>query len=267
MSPETFASVVNLYLPEPHASLLKGIILGIPFHSQKEFYTELKIIGIVHIVVLSGTNISILASMVTQLTLFLGRKLSSLITIILICFFVGFVGVQAPTLRAAIMSSLTLVSVISGRKSMPLYTLFLTALISLLLRPNWLHSVSFQLSYASTLGLILFGKGSGEKTKDTSPGIIDYVKTDLRTSMSAQIFSLPIIYTTFHQISLISPLANVLVSWLIVPVMVFGILTVLLGKIHFLLGLLPSYIVYILLSYIIAVTNILSHLSFASLKF
>ena len=158
MTPKIFTTVINHYLPEPHASLLNGILFGINLKTTKEFYEQLKIVGLLHLVVLSGINITLLASIVNQTTQFFSKKVSILITILTIIFFVLFVGIQAPILRAAFMGILTFVAYYTGRKNYSLYTLFLSFIFSLLLFPKWLKTISFQLSYAATLGIILFGE-------------------------------------------------------------------------------------------------------------
>lgn len=255
-SPHTFANVINSYLPEPHASLLNGIILGVNLKTTKLFYQQLKEAGLLHLVVLSGMNISLLAGFIALSTLWLGRKISALLTILFIIFFVVFVGAQAPIIRAAIMAILTLVAILYGRKNIALYSLFLSGFLIALFQPSWLRTISFQLSFAATLGLILFGRGTllGTATKFSNQFIykfINYLREEFRISLAAQIFTAPIIFIYFHQISLVSPLTNVLVSWTVAPLMIFGFLTVFLGLIFYPLGIIPSYICYGILSYII----------------
>jgi hypothetical protein len=46
-----FTSVINSYLPEPHASLLNGILFGVSLKASKTFFEQLKIVGLLHIVV------------------------------------------------------------------------------------------------------------------------------------------------------------------------------------------------------------------------
>lgn len=265
--PKIFTSVINTYLPEPHASLLNGILFGINIHTSSNFYEQLKIVGLLHIVVLSGTNITLLANIIGSITSFAGKRVSVLITILSIILFIFFVGPQAPIVRAGIMGILTLVAILYGRKSTAFYSLFLSAFIIALIKPQWFSSISFQLSYGASLGLILFGKSSESESKTMKDKVINYICKDLRTSFSAQVFTAPIIFIYFKQVSFISLISNLLVSWLIAPLMVLGFLTSVLGKIHYLLGLLPAYLCYGLLSYMIAVIEILAKIPFAYVKF
>ena len=147
LTPSIFTSVINSYLPEPHSSLLNGIIFGVNLKTTKEFYQQLKVVGLLHLVVLSGINITLLSSLISSSTKFLSKQLSTLITILAIISFVVFVGPQAPIIRAAFMGLLTHVAIITGRKNYTLYALFLSLIFVLIFWPDLLKTVSLQLSY------------------------------------------------------------------------------------------------------------------------
>jgi len=268
--PSIFTQVINNYLPEPHASLLNGILFGISLKTTKLFYHQLKITGLLHIVVLSGTNLTLLSSIVSQITLFLGKRLSALITILTIIFFILFVGIQAPIIRAGVMSILTLVAILTGRKAYALWFLFLSLLPLSLLHfffPKKITLLSSLLSYGATLGIILFGQPKEVKPKNQWEKLNLAIKKELKPSLAAQLFTAPIIFIYFKQISLIAPLSNLLVAPLIAPLMIFGFLTAILGKINYFLGLIPAYICYGILTYMIWVIELLSKLPFAFVQF
>ena len=257
LTPSIFTSVINSYLPEPHSSLLNGIIFGVNLKTTKEFYQQLKVVGLLHLVVLSGINITLLSSLISSSTKFLSKQLSTLITILAIISFVIFVGPKAPIIRAAIMGLLTHVAIITGRKNYTLYALFLSLIFILIFWPNWLKTISLQLSYGATLGIILFGQGKNN----------DWIIKNLRLTLAAQVFTVPIIFLYFKQISIISPLANLLVVETIPPLMVFGFLTAILGKINYFLGIIPAYICYGILSYLIWVIETLAKIPYVFLQF
>ncbi len=257
-NPSIFTPVINSYLPEPHASLLNGIIFGIPLKTNPLFNQKLKMVGLLHLVVLSGMNITMLAAIIGSLTKFLPKKMSLCVTIACIILFVLFVGVQAPVLRAAIMGIIGLLAIIYGRRNTALYSLFLSFVFFLIFWPGSITTISFQLSFGATLGIILFGN---PKPK-SSP-----VWQELKPSLAAQLFTTPIIFGYFQQISFIAPVANLLSAFIIAPIMVFGFLTALLGKIHFLLGAIPAAICYVLLSYLVLIIDVLSKIPFAYVKF
>ncbi len=255
--PSIFTNIINSYLPEPHASLLNGILFGVNLKAGKVFYNQLKIVGLLHLVVLSGINITMLGSITASLTQSFSKRASILITILTIILFILFVGFQASIIRAGFMGMLTLVAILYGRKNLAVYSLFLSLIFIAVFWPKWLTTVSLQLSYGATLGIILFAQSSSRSE----------LWRELKTSLAAQIFTVPIIFIYFKQISLIAPLSNLLVAFTIYPLMIFGFLTAILGKIHYLLGLIPSLICYGLLQYMVFVIEMLSKLPFVYFNF
>ena len=264
---ELFTDLINSYLHEPYASLLNGILLGRPLFVTNSFYTKLKIVGLIHIVVLSGMNITMLSAIVMNLIVkFVGRKLSIVITVAFIFAFIIFVGIEPPVVRAAVMGILTLIGLMFGRKTLALYTLFISSVLMIIVWPEWLSSISFQLSFAATLGIILFGNMNEDKIEGTHE-ILKYIQEELRISIAAQIFTLPIIFYYFRQISFVSPVANILVSWTIAPIMILGMATIFLGLINWQLGFILSWICYGLIHIIITVVEILAKIPYASIQF
>lgn len=267
-SVDIFTSVINSYLPEPNASLVNGIIFGVPLKTSKEFYNSLKVVGLLHIVVLSGMNINLIAAVIAKLTSFLSKQASTLITILFIIFFINFVTPQAPIVRAGIMSILTLVAIIYGKQALALYSLLISCIFILFFFPEWISTKSFQLSVGASLGLILFSpKKINTSEQNKREKIKSYFSLEFKTSLAAQIFTAPLIFIYFKQISLISPFSNILVSWTIAPIMIFGSLAALLGKINYYLGILPAYAAYGLSDYVIWVVGAMSKIPFASLNF
>jgi competence protein ComEC len=269
MMPDTtvITSLYHAYLPEPHASFLSGILLGEKLEVSKHFVHAVKITGLLHIVVLSGMNITLLGALISMFTKRLGRKLSAGITIVGICLFVWFVGADPPVTRAAVMGVLALIAIVFERKTLALYILFMSAGIIALVRPEWLTSVSFQLSFGATLGIMLFGNVPQRDIKGSLSRLVYYLEQELRPSLAAQLFTGPIIFWYFKEVSVIAPVSNLAVSFVIAPLMIFGMLTALLGKIHFAAGLLPAYICYGILHYIILTIEFLSRLPYIFFAF
>lgn len=258
MNPSIFTSVINSYLPEPHAALLNGIIFGIPLKTNPLFNQKVKVVGLLHLVVLSGMNITMLAAIIGSLTKFLPKKMSLFLTILSIILFVLFVGVQAPILRAAIMGILSLMAIVYGRKNTALYSLFLSVLFFIIFWPKSITTISFYLSFGATLGIILFGNANSK----SSP-----IWKELKPSLAAQLFTTPIIFGYFRQVSFIAPISNLLTAFIIAPLMFFGLLTAVLGKINYFLGIIPATICYILLNYLVSMIDLLARIPFAFVQF
>jgi len=267
INPTLFTSLINMYLPEPHASLLNGIIFGIPIRTAKSFYTQLKTVGLLHIVVLSGMNISILANLVGIATQSFGKKISVCIAIVTIILFICFVGPQPPIIRAGCMGILSYIAILSGRQYVALFGLFLSSVFIAIFYPQWITSLSFQLSAGATLGIILFGQTKEQKCQTKTKQIIFGLYKEMRSSFAAQILTAPLIFITFKQVSFISIVSNLFVSWTIIPLMIFGFLTSVLGTINFYLGIPIAYLCYGLLSYFIFIVDTLSKIPFAFVQF
>ncbi len=255
------ANVISRFLPEPHASMLNGIVWGIPLTSHPHLVNELKQAGIIHIAVLSGANITLLVEIVHLFTARISRNISILISAVLIIIFTFFVGLQAPIMRASISSILTYVAIINGRRSSALYILFLSAFISCLLFPAWITSISFQLSYAACLGLIFFTYKSPFKNS-----LATYCYEEFFCSLSAQVFTIPVIYFYFHQISIVAPLTNLLISWTIGPLMFVGFIITFLGAISPLLVFPFTITAYMLLSWILFVVHLVTQIPFSYIQ-
>ena len=129
--------------------------------------------------------------------------------------------------------------------------------------PQWVSKLSFQLSYAATLGIILFAKKEIIRPHSLHGKISQAIRQDLRISLSAQVFTAPLIFFHFKEISLIAPVSNLLVSFMVAPIMFIGLLTVIFGKISYVLGVVPSYLAYGMLKYMMIVIELLSRLPFA----
>lgn len=266
--PNPFIGVVNSLLPEPHASLLNGILFGTRASMQKEFYQALITTGLLHIIALSGMNISIMTALVAQSTVSLGRKFSIVLTIGLIISFVLFVGPSPSIVRAAIMGSLSLLAIYFGRQNWGLLSLFLASGIMLLYNFSLIQNISFQLSFLATLGIILANRKADCQNK---PGMLNQFKSlfinNLQITLSAQIFTLPIILYNFHRVSLIAPVANILTEWVIQPLMVLGFLISIIGWIWQPFGYPLAWIAWVPLTYFITVVDTLSKIPGASMRF
>lgn len=263
-----FIAVINSLLPEPQASLLNGILFGVKASMPQKFYNALITTGTLHIIALSGMNISILAALTAKTTLFLGRKASSIFTICLIVLFTIFVGASPSIVRAAIMGCLTLLAVYFGRHHLAVLSLFFASGIMLLFNFSLIKNISFQLSFLATLGVILATKKSEcYKWKSRVDQLKFTLSENLKFTLSAQVFTLPVILYNFHRLSFIAPLANLLIEWAIQPIMVLGLITAFIGWIWLPLGFVLAWITWVPLTYLIMVIEWLAKVPGASIKF
>ncbi|HET7091662.1 MAG TPA: ComEC/Rec2 family competence protein, partial [Anaerolineae bacterium] len=150
---ETIATI----LPEPQAALLTGILLGDESGIPQDVKDDFRATGTSHIIAISGYNFAVLLALasVPAVRLF-GRRRAFPILLLLIVAYTAFVGASASVVRAAIMGGLVLWATYLGRQATALNSLFIAAILMTLLDPFTLGDVGFQLSFAATLGLVLY---------------------------------------------------------------------------------------------------------------
>jgi competence protein ComEC len=239
-------------LPEPYSSLVAGIVLGSK-NMPSEFWEKLKLTGTAHIVVASGTNITLLTSfLISSLTLFIKRKNAVFITgagIILYLFLSGF---DAPLVRASIMAGIVFLAQIKGKVIETFKVLIITAILMLIIMPEWITDLGFLLSFVASGSIIVFGKRL-EKYVSRFPNVF---KESLVTTISAQIGVLPILYLTFGQFNIASFIINPLVLWITPHVMVLGALGGIIGLIVPIFGKFILFVLFPLLYYFVQVIEI-----------
>ncbi len=257
-----FSRQTNQLLPEPQASLLNGILWGEQKQMPKDFYEALRRTGTLHVIALSGMNITILVNLLGKMSLFLGRKPSILISLFSVIIFIWFVGAPVSAVRAGIMGGLSLLAVYFGRKDWALLSLILAAGIMLIFNPGWLTNIGFQLSFLATLGIILLGSSGGR-----GAGFLFSVKENLRTTLAAQVFTLPIILYNFKQISLVAPLTNVAVLWVVQYVMVLGFVLSLMAVVFLPLAYPLAWIIWVPLTFFIKIVELTAEIPLAAINF
>lgn len=262
-----FVPIIAQVLPEPQAGLLSGILFGVRASIPPDLYQALITTGTIHIVALSGQNISILVRIISEATLFGGRRFSLIMTFLTILAFLSIVGLEPTIIRAAIMGTLTLLAVYFGRRDWSLLSLILAASIMLIVNPEWIDDLSFQLSFMATLGIILLASKIEPKAAGLINEIIRETKINLKTTLAAQIFTLPLIFIYFKRISLIAPLTNILIGWTISPIMILGLVTVFLSLIIFPLAVLCAWSAWALLTYLIFIVKVTALIPLAAISF
>lgn len=212
--------IIKKLYPEPQASLLSGILIGTKAQMPGSLYSALQKTGTLHMIALSGQNISLVISLIAFLLQGLGKRLSSLITIIIIIIFILFVGPSASAIRSGLMGGFVMVSIIFGRQYLAVLGLVISGLLMFVISPEVLFDIGFQLSFAATLGILLLGS-SRWVTRARGWRAAGPIWTDLQITLAAQIFTLPIILYNFGNLSIVAPLSNVLILWTI-PILMYG---------------------------------------------
>lgn len=236
-----FIEKVSKVVPEPNASLVNGLIFGAKQSLGEDILNTMKNVGIIHIVAISGYNVTIIAVTVLFVTSKFGRRnLGLAISALFIMLFALMVGFGSTVIRASIMAVIAILAKYLGRPTDALRTLSLAGLLMLLWNPLILKGdPSFQLSFMATLGLILY-----------SPIVKDFLfsswlkiipdKLELHEIISStfavQIFLLPMLLRMSGIFSLVSFILNILILPIVPWAMLFGFITGVSGGISLILS-------------------------------
>lgn len=267
---DRFKVALDKILPEPHSSLAAGILLGVKSDMPDDLMQNLQKTGLTHIIALSGFNVTILMAVFAgSLTIYLGRRYTFILGVLLVSVFVLMTGASASVVRAAIFSVLILFGKTIGRRADQLNLILLTGLVMVVINPYLLpFDLGFQLSFLAFIGLIYFAplfQNLFQKPKFNF--MPKQLGQPLAETLGAQMAVFPLIIVKFGIVSIISPLANLLVVWIVPWIMLLTFLTGLISIVATPLGRLFIILLWPCLEYILRVINFLANLPFSSIKF
>jgi len=268
---ESAGVVIAALYPMPEAPLLTGILLGDDSGLPESVEEAFRASGTSHIIAISGFNMAVLAGLFSSL---FGRLLrqgwATLGAIFTLVLYTLFVGANPAVVRAMIMSSLALVAVEIGRPAGGLNSLLLAAGGMCLGNPGLLWDVSFQLSCAATLGLILYagplqGAAARLLERKLAPERARFIAKPLGEyllfTFAAQATTLPIIAYHFQRLSVGAFLANPLILPPQPLVMSLGGLSVIGGLLWLPLGQVLSWVAWPFLAYSVRIAEIFGGLA------
>ncbi len=256
-------SIRQIYLP-PESLVLEGTILGDSSALTDELKNQLNITGLRHIIAVSGTHVVILSMILMYLFLMLGfwRGQAFYGAVSFIWLYILLTGLPASGIRAGIMATLFLLAEKLGREGHRERIIVLAGAVMLIFNPLLLrYDIGFQLSFLAVLGLIYldsfiksyilkFTKIENEKLKNLV-GMIS-------ATLSAQIFTIPIMLYNFGNVSLIAPITNILILPIVEPLMILGFVSSFIGIFSSSLAMIFSVPCYFLLYYFIKILEIFS---------
>lgn len=261
-----FVDNLNRTLGEPHSALAAGLLVGEKSALGKDLLADFRTVGLIHIVVLSGFNITVVADAMRRLLSRLPRVYGIVIGAIGIILFGILVGGGATVVRSCFMASVALIGRLIRRDYDVTRALIFAGLLMLMQNPLiLLHDPSFQLSFLATLGLILLA----------TP--LEYFfwfipeKFGMRGIFSAtfatQIFVSPFILYMMGQISIIGIVANILVLPFIPVTMLAVFLTGSFGFVFYPISQFFGWISHLFLTYELYIVEHFARIPFAALSF
>lgn len=206
------------WLPADEAALDAGIVLGGTEGMSSQLKLAFRRTGLSHIVAASGYNVTVVAGWTMLLfTRWFHRRLAIILGIVSIILYVMLAGATAAVIRAGIMASSAWIGQLWGREADGLWLLGVTVWTMLMINPAYAADIGFQLSMAATAGIMWF-RPSG----------------NLWTALAAQLSTIPLILHHFGNLSVIAPIANLLLLELVPPIMQFGAIGLVVGPVNWL---------------------------------
>jgi competence protein ComEC len=250
-------AISERFQPEP-ASLIMAVTTGHRGGMSYELKEAFRASGVAHLLSISGTHFGLMflllfgafrtalkylpMRILERLTIYLTpSQAAALFCVPFLLLYLGISGTRVPTVRSFIMISLFLFGLLVGRKGRWLNFLVLAALVLVVLDPEVLKSLSFQLSFLAVLFIGFFLGAKPLKTEEDDFGdeaprrsaLMRYPLTSVGITVAATLGVEPIVAYFFHYSSIISPVANLIVTPLVcmvlVPLSVAGSFTYLLS--------------------------------------
>lgn len=257
----TFERQIQKTIPEPHASLLSGLLTGSRRGLPEELLVDFNRTGLSHIIAISGQNITIVISCIGLLLFFVPLHLRIIPLLLAITAFVFIVGAGASVVRAAIMGLLGAFALGSGRIPETRLLILWTLFFMLAWNPMYLwYDAGFQLSFLAVVGIAEIAVPL--KGKISLPPVFGEA---ILATVAAQITTAPLLMVLFGSFSLIAPFANALVALVIPSAMLLGFLGTIVGFVSFPLGQLVSFLAFGCLAFIVRTAEILSAVPYASI--
>jgi competence protein ComEC len=180
-----------------------------------EWYAAAKIDGVAHMVAVSGAHLAIVCGMALALLrrMRASRTVQLAVQLALVSTYLVLTGVAVSAVRAAFMTIIGLSAFLARRRAYSLGALSFAIVVMLVLDPLCAFSLSFSLSAGSTLGIVLFARylseGMASLLRCTHAGA---VLQSVALCLAAQLVASPVSAAEFGQVSLVSPVVNVVMA-------------------------------------------------------
>jgi competence protein ComEC len=220
---------IETSLPEPAASFAIGILVGQRSLLPEYLMEALTIVGLVHIVAVSGYNLTIIVNFVRRIGSKLSRFQLLFISLVLIYGFILISGFSPSIVRASLVSFLSLTAWYFGRKIRPALLILLVASITAFYNPYYIWSdIGWYLSFLAFVGILIIAPILIRLFRIKNNNGFASMAVE---SFSAQVMTTPLIMMIFGRVSLIGIIANIIIVPLVPLAMFFSFIAGLIGAI------------------------------------
>ncbi|MEK7641835.1 MAG: ComEC/Rec2 family competence protein [Patescibacteria group bacterium] len=260
-----FVANLEHALGEPYAALAAGLVVGEKSALGKDLLEDFRIVGLIHIIVLSGFNITIVGDAMRRMLSFLPRVWGIVVGGIGIMLFGVMVGGGATVVRSCFMAGVALSADLIRRDYQVMRALIFAGLLMIIQNPTILfHDPSFQLSFLATLGLILLASPIEKRLLFISEKF--GIRGIVASTVATQIFVSPVILYMMGTMSVIGMVVNILVLPIIPITMLLVFLTGVAGFIWFPVAQIFGWAAHLLLSYELSMVDIFARVPYASVS-
>ncbi len=251
-------------------SFIKSLLLGdkTDLYGRPDLAVSMSRSGIMHIVAVSGMHIGFLVGF---LWLIFGHsRKSSLISLVIVWFFVFMASSPPSAVRAGVMQTLFLLAPFFRRENDPITSLSAALALLILFNPFSVRSAGLQLSFCAVAGILILAPRIQEFFSDLLGHFSSY--TAVRTmigivssSLSVMVFSVPVTALHFSSVQVLSPLTNLIIMWAVSLCFCGALLCVMVSFVFLPAATVLSFPVSALVRYILVTAKAVSTISFASL--
>lgn len=241
-----------------------GILIGDNSRINEKIVEDFKNSNLSHMLAVSGAHINYVVLTVSILCTKkrAGIKAQRVVTIMMMLFFMELTQMTSSVVRAGISCIIYMLASLLYRKADVINAMAISTLLILLNNPFKLFDIGFQLSYAGTLGIILFCKLINIPIKNK---LLKYLKDSIIISISANIFIIPIMMYQFNTISLTFILSNLLAGPLLGISIILEIIVLLISFMSINIAAIPAKVLNILLILIINIANWFSNIEISKI--
>ena len=257
---------IDEYFKFPYSSILKSMITGDKDALDKDIKEDFINTGLIHILVISGLHIGFCAAIFVFVFKLFGLKLNYVyfLTVPALFFYAFLTGANPPAVRASIMASCVLISLMSGRQPLIYNALALSALIIFIINPQSLFTASFQLSFTATLGIVYLYPKFVYAFGKIRNRFLKYLWDITCVTLSAQFAIVPLLAFYFAKISAISFILNVLVVPVLPVIITLSIIFCFLSFISSYSAVLISFVLTFILKIVLFIINFASNIPFSA---
>ena len=271
----SLAGMTLKLFPDDVAPFMRALVSGKQdmLNNNAALSSSLSAAGVTHIVAISGMHVAFIMGFLS--TFLKNKRFFAMIGIPVLLIFMAMTGFTPSVSRAGIMQLFLICAPLIKRERDGITSLSASLLVLLIINPYSCASVGLQLSFAATLGMLLFTgrinyaltNSIGETklfSNRISEAVTRFVISGFAATMGATVLTVPLTALYFNQVSIISPISNLLILWAVSIAFPIGVLACIFGFIFLPIGSVLAFPATLASRYIIGCARFLSSIPFSS---